>query len=87
MRAGNARIVALELPLGHGRKRAKLIDLAEQLEVPVVPHRAPARWGRTARELVGDPNRRELAVRQTEAIATHEPRQLAAPRRAGGVNN
>jgi hypothetical protein len=39
MRAGNAQIVALEQPLGHGRKRAQLLELAEQLEIPVVPHR------------------------------------------------
>lgn len=39
MRAACARIVALELPLTRGRKRRRLIEIAERLDVPTVPHR------------------------------------------------
>src|SRR5690242_14676977 len=39
MRAGHARLVALELPVSPGRKRHDLAAAAERLSVPVVPHR------------------------------------------------
>jgi hypothetical protein len=40
MRGRNARIVALELPLSRGRKRRAVIEAAERLGVPAVPHRS-----------------------------------------------
>ena len=39
MRAEHARVVALELPLSRGRKRSNLVEVAERLGVPAVPHR------------------------------------------------
>jgi hypothetical protein len=40
MRGERARIVALALPLSHGRKRRRLIAVAACFGVPAVPHRA-----------------------------------------------
>ena len=40
MRGEHARIVALELPLSRGRKRRAVIEAAELLGVPAVPHRS-----------------------------------------------
>jgi hypothetical protein len=40
MRGKHARIVALELPLTRGRKRRAVIETADLLEVPAVPHRS-----------------------------------------------
>jgi hypothetical protein len=40
MRGSHARIVALELPITRGRKRRAVIETAELLGVPAVPHRA-----------------------------------------------
>ncbi|HUA02321.1 MAG TPA: hypothetical protein VMB27_00380 [Solirubrobacteraceae bacterium] len=40
MRAAHARIVGLELPLSHGRKRRTVIDVADRLGVRAVTHRA-----------------------------------------------
>jgi hypothetical protein len=40
LRSRHARIVALELPLSRGRKRAAVIEAAERLAVPAVPHRS-----------------------------------------------
>lgn len=40
LRAKWARIVALELPLSHGRKRRDVIAAADLLGVPAVPHRS-----------------------------------------------
>ena len=40
MRGKHARIVALELPLSRGRKRRAVIEAAELLGVPAVPHRS-----------------------------------------------
>jgi len=40
MRGERARIVALALPLLHGRKRRRLIAVADRFGVPAVPHRA-----------------------------------------------
>lgn len=42
LRAQHARIVALALPMSPWRKRRRLLSIAEELEVPVVPHRALA---------------------------------------------
>jgi len=39
MRAEHARVIALELPLSRGRKRRDVVDVAERLGVPAVPHR------------------------------------------------
>jgi hypothetical protein len=39
-RGEHARIVALELPLSRGRKRRTVIETAERLGVPAVPHRS-----------------------------------------------
>jgi len=39
MRGKYARVVALELPLSRGRKRQAVIEAAELLGVPAVPHR------------------------------------------------
>jgi hypothetical protein len=40
MRGKYARIVALELPLSRGRKRRAVIEAADRVGVPAVPHRA-----------------------------------------------
>ena len=40
MRGEHARIVALELPLSRGRKRRAVIEIADRLGVPAVPHRS-----------------------------------------------
>jgi hypothetical protein len=40
MRGTHARIVALELPLSRGRKRREVLEAAERIGVPAVPHRA-----------------------------------------------
>ncbi len=40
MRGQHARIVALELPLSRARKRRAVIEAAERVGVPVVPHRS-----------------------------------------------
>jgi hypothetical protein len=40
MRARNARLVALALPLSRWAKRRRVVALAEYLSVPAVPHRA-----------------------------------------------
>jgi len=40
MRGKHARIVALELPLSRGRKRRAVIEAADLLGVPAVPHRS-----------------------------------------------
>jgi hypothetical protein len=40
MRGEHARIVALELPLSRGRKRRSVIEIADALGVPAVPHRS-----------------------------------------------
>jgi hypothetical protein len=40
MRGKHARIVALELPLSHARKRRAVIEAGERVGVPVVPHRS-----------------------------------------------
>jgi hypothetical protein len=40
MRGEHARIIALELPLSRGAKRRTVIETAERLGVPAVPHRA-----------------------------------------------
>ena len=40
LRGERARIVALELPLSRGRKRRAVIDAADVLGVPAVPHRS-----------------------------------------------
>ena len=40
LRAEHARVIALELPLSRGRKRRAVIDAAELLELPAVPHRS-----------------------------------------------
>ena len=40
MRGGRAQIVALELPLSRGRKRRAVLETAEVLGVPAVPHRS-----------------------------------------------
>jgi hypothetical protein len=40
MRGKHARIVALELPLSRGRKRRAVIEIADRLGVPAVPHRS-----------------------------------------------
>ena len=39
MRAQHARIVGLELPLSRGRKRGAVIEAAQCLGIPAVPHR------------------------------------------------
>jgi hypothetical protein len=39
MRAEHARIVGLALPLSRGRKRGAVIEAAECLGIPAVPHR------------------------------------------------
>jgi hypothetical protein len=39
MRASNARIVGLSLPIARGAKRQALAEMAERLGVPAVPHR------------------------------------------------
>ena len=39
MRSEYARVVALELPLSRGSKRRRLVEIAESLDVVVVPHR------------------------------------------------
>ncbi len=39
MRASNARIVGLSLPISRGAKRQALAELAERFGVPAVPHR------------------------------------------------
>jgi hypothetical protein len=39
LRGEHAQIVALELPLSRGRKRRAVVDVAERLGVPAVPHR------------------------------------------------
>jgi hypothetical protein len=40
MRGKHARVVALELPITRGRKRRTVIETAESLGVPAVPHRS-----------------------------------------------
>jgi hypothetical protein len=40
MRSEHARIVAFELPLSRGRKRRAVVEAAERVGVPVVPHRS-----------------------------------------------
>ena len=40
LRGEHARVIALELPLSHGRKRAAVIEAAGLLGVPAVPHRS-----------------------------------------------
>jgi hypothetical protein len=40
LRGKHARIVALELPLSRGRKRRAVIEAAERVGIPAVPHRA-----------------------------------------------
>ena len=40
MRGEHARIVAFELPLSRGRKRRAVIEAAQRLGVPAVPHRS-----------------------------------------------
>jgi hypothetical protein len=40
LRGEHARIVALELPLSRGRKRRAIIEAADALGVPAVPHRS-----------------------------------------------
>jgi hypothetical protein len=40
MRGKHARIVAFELPLSRGRKRRAVLEAAERLGVPAVPHRS-----------------------------------------------
>jgi hypothetical protein len=40
MRGEHARVVALELPLSRGRKRRAVIEIADALGVPAVPHRS-----------------------------------------------
>lgn len=40
MRGEHARIVALELPLSRGRKRRAVIEAADRVGVPAVPHRS-----------------------------------------------
>jgi hypothetical protein len=40
MRGNHARIVALELPLSRGRKRRAVIEAADRVGVPAVPHRS-----------------------------------------------
>jgi hypothetical protein len=40
MRGERARIVALELPLSRGSKRRAVVEAAERLGVPAVPHRS-----------------------------------------------
>jgi len=40
LRGEHARIIALELPLSRGRKRLAVIEAAELLGVPAVPHRS-----------------------------------------------
>jgi hypothetical protein len=39
MRASNARIVGLERPLSRGRKRRRIAEIADRLDVPLVAHR------------------------------------------------
>ncbi|HWK28960.1 MAG TPA: hypothetical protein VNS09_20530 [Solirubrobacter sp.] len=39
MRASHCRIVAFALPLSHGDKRRRLLETADALGVPAVPHR------------------------------------------------
>jgi hypothetical protein len=39
MRGEHARVVALELPLSRGRKWRHLVEVADRLGVPAVPHR------------------------------------------------
>ena len=40
LRSRHARVVALELPLSRGRKRRAVVEVAELLGVPAVPHRS-----------------------------------------------
>ncbi len=40
LRGEHARIVAFELPLSRGRKRRAVVDAAERVGVPVIPHRS-----------------------------------------------
>jgi hypothetical protein len=40
MRGKHARIITLELPIWHGRKWHTVIEAAERLGVPAVPHRS-----------------------------------------------
>lgn len=40
MRGRHAKIIGLELPLSRGRKRRTVVDAAERVGVPVVPHRS-----------------------------------------------
>ncbi len=40
LRGEHARIVALELPISRGRKRRAVVEAAERVGVPVVPHRS-----------------------------------------------
>lgn len=40
LRGKHARIVALELPFSRGRKRRAVIETADQIGVPAVPHRS-----------------------------------------------
>ena len=40
LRGKHARIVALELPFSRGRKRRAVIEVGDQIGVPVVPHRS-----------------------------------------------
>lgn len=39
LRSEHAQIVALELPLSHGAKRRRLLEIADRLGVAAVPHR------------------------------------------------
>jgi hypothetical protein len=40
MRGRHAKIIALELPVSRGRKRRAVIDAADRVGVPAVPHRS-----------------------------------------------
>ena len=70
MRAQRAEVVALALPPWAGRKRRRLVDVAEALGVPAVPYRAVPAVGRRRGRPVPDDLR---------PAAPHRPRAGARP--------
>lgn len=71
MRGQFCRIVSLALPLARGRKRYRLLEAAERLRVPAVPHRALAHFAAA----YGSPVPGQLIPRR-EPTASHQSRGL-----------
>ena len=73
MRGKHARIVAVELPLSRGRKRRAVIEAADQLGVPAVPHRSLKKLALAHGEVLGSALRPKKTLTRAANVWSRMP--------------